>query len=570
VSTGSLSAMIRTLRSQPDLEGAAATCLGYLLRVARETLEASEFRGGHVRRAMLHVRPTEGYAGLLVLEAGATVTTRPGPDESLLPSVSAWRHLEATHAPVAVDVLSRSLRLRDGPTIDGAWTQAAEPVSSATHLRLLKRGVSHVYALPLVGVEGLGGMITLELQCVEAADTPFIWPACTERLETAVDAAAPHLLSRPLPAAPRAGDDLLPVVGPSMSRLIDILAVFAAHNETLLIQGETGTGKSRIARWCHAQSVRAGGPFEVLDLLGVPAETQMGELFGWKRGAFTGAARDHDGFVARADGGTLFIDEVDKLTLGAQAALLTLLEDHRYRPLGGGSLAAADVRFIVGTNADLRTLVREGVFREDLYYRVNVLPVRLPPLRERRDEIARWAEHMLQRVHAKHGAGRRASLDPRGARSLEEQAWPGNLRQLDNVMRRAYALASSQAVGDEIRVEGRHVDTALAIEGERGSGGLLGAMRDGMAALVTHLQAREPRISLEGLDLGSGLLGLLLAEAVSRTGSREAAFELLGLGELVKNRNHHRTLHREWGRTLALFERLGLPPPADLVTALDV
>src|SRR5262249_2358515 len=157
-------------------------------------------------------------------------------------------------------------------------------------------------------------------------------------------------------------------------------------------------GKSRLARWCHAQSPRSSRPFETVRLLSVPEELQMAELMGWRRGAFTGAVRDTPGALARAAKGTLFIDAIDKPRPKAPAGVLGLRETRRYRPLGDNAgEQRADVRFIVSTNVDLHAAVRAGRFREDLYYRINVLPVRLPSLEERLDELPAWVEYMLLR-----------------------------------------------------------------------------------------------------------------------------------------------------------------------------
>ena len=163
-------------------------------------------------------------------------------------------------------------------------------------------------------------------------------------------------------------DPLLPVVGQEMSRILTYLKIFVEHNETILISGDTGVGKSRLALWCHENSVRKNGPLEVLDLSTIPEEMQMAELFGWKKGAFTSAISDHQGAIFRAEKGTLFIDEINKLSLKAQAGLLQLLESNRFRPLGDSSpTQKADIRFIIGTNIPLKILVERGAFREDLY-----------------------------------------------------------------------------------------------------------------------------------------------------------------------------------------------------------
>jgi DNA-binding NtrC family response regulator len=249
-------------------------------------------------------------------------------------------------------------------------------------------------------------------------------------------------------------DDLLPVIGKGTAGLIEILRVFVDQEETLIISGPTGAGKSRLARWCHEQSRRKPHPFETLDLLSVPEDLQMAELVGWKRGAFTGATNSMPGALTRAAKGTLFIDEIDKLSLKAQSGLLRMIEERRYRALGDDTNERqVEARFIIGTNADLRALVRNGRFREDLYYRIHVLPVRLPPLAERLDEVPEWAAFMLERCsgHAKGSV----HLTPDAIQALLSHSWPGNLRQLDNVIRRAYAFALAGRERDVAGVSSR-------------------------------------------------------------------------------------------------------------------
>ncbi len=185
--------------------------------------------------------------------------------------------------------------------------------------------------------------------------------------------------------------------------MVSLLRTFSEQEETILLSGATGVGKSRLARWCHCHSGRRAGPFETLNLLSVPGELQLAELFGWRRGAFTGAVKDSPGSLARAQGGTLFIDEIDKLSLGAQGAMLQVLEDRTYRSLGDGATHHADVRFVVGTNGDLQAMVREGRFRPDLFFRINVLPIAVPPPLAR--PAAAAAAAARARARARQGGG---------------------------------------------------------------------------------------------------------------------------------------------------------------------
>lgn len=559
--------ILEALRGAPDFEAAATLTLRRLLGAAQAA--AAAVPNAVVLRALLHLRPGAGYAGLYVLERGAEAVQRPEGKRGLLPSASVWRFVAEARRPAAVDVVRRQILPRGGPAQAATWREA-DDLSQATFRRLVDRESTHIYALPLLVGDALLGMVSVEASSFEAVGPEFVWPACAAELELIVALAAPWLARLPheAPAAPPEVDALLPVVGPTMAPIVEVARAFAGEDETLLIHGETGTGKSRLARWVHARSPRHSGPFEVLDLLSVPEETQMGEIFGWRKGAFTGAVSDHEGFVARAEGGTLFIDEVDKLSLKAQAGLLLLLEERRYRALGDrGPARAADVRFVVGTNVDLRRAVEDGSFREDLFYRLDVLALDLPPLRQRKDEIGAWARYMLDRRRAQKDDGVRYRLSDAARVALEQQDWPGNLRQLDNVLRRACALASIGRRGDEVIVDAAHLAQRPAPGASGGGGTPLQQLDAGLAALARALAA-PGGASKDGDVLPGALQGLLLAHLVDLTGERDAPFTLTGRPELVKNRNHHRALKRECQRAAALCAHLGEAPPPALAALL--
>lgn len=568
---GDLASLVHALRTAASFEAAAVLTLQQVEAIVAATARTGAAGGGRVLRTMLHLRPNEGYSGVFVLEAGADRLSTPGQHEALLPSASVWRWLSTHDAAVEVDVTMRALRV-DGELVGRVqWRDTSEPITDGSVQRLLDRDATHVYAVPLHATDGLAGMISVEVNSVMCIGRPFPWGRATAELISIAETAGPYLSARPARAEPAAEvDPLLPVVGPSMVPLVEVIRAFAAVEETLLIRGETGTGKSRLARFAHARSPRAAGPFEVVDLLSVPEETQMGELFGWTKGAFTSATRDHEGFVARAEGGTLFIDEIDKLSLKAQAALLFLLEDRTYRPLGAQTTRAADVRFVVGTNVNLQAAVDEGRFREDLYYRIDVLPVRLPPLRERRDEIGDWARFMAARVNTARKRQAPTTMTDAACALLAKHDWPGNLRELDNVVRRAYTLASVGAV-DGVTVDAAHVERARGLGGGRSAGAAGGSaieqLRSAFAALVDQLVDGAP--DLEGIDIGGALHGLLLAEATLRAGGRDEAFSLLGRGEQVRARNHHRVMKREWAKAVALLERVGIAVPMGLADAAE-
>ena len=263
------------------------------------------------------------------------------------------------------------------------------------------------------------------------------------------------------------------------------------------------------------------------------------------------------GALTRAAGGTLFIDEIEALSPEAQAGLSRVLEERRYRAPGdGASEREADVNFIVGTSTNLLAEVRAGRFREDLYYRVNVFPVRLPPLRERLDEVPEWAAYMLERSH---GACARAHLTPAAVAALRAQPWPGNLRQLDNVVRRSHAFASVDRAPEartELAVDERHVRHALALEGspeDNLTRQLWSTARALAREAVRRREADANALSLETLD---GFRGMVLGAVVQLLHSRDQAFRLFAREHLLNGRNHHRALKRELARTRRLVHAL--------------
>lgn len=559
-----MTTLLAALRRAATFDEAAVATLRALLAVAGKALDESPFRErGRILRAMAHLRPDDGYRRLVVVEHPAEEEPEsepdPGDPPSCIPSATAWRWIAEHRGAVSIDVQLRTVQ----PHAQGATPIARRSLgtgrfeSNESQTRLLARQATHVHALPLRAPGGsIDGIFSIEANARAAIGTSFIWPACTELLQLLADVAAPHLTVLPLgESPPSAADPLLPVVGHTMAPIVEMLSVFAQQEETILLSGPTGAGKSRLARWCKERSRRKNATFESLDLVTVPEDLQMAELFGWKRGAFTGAQRDTAGYVARAEGGTLFIDELDKLSLRAQAGLLHLLEERSYRPLGDGAGEhRADVRFIVGTNEDLHRAVEEGRFREDLYYRINVLPVKVPPLDTRPDEIPLWATYMLERRHREGGRGGAARFEPAAHRLLTQHRWPGNLRQLDNIVRRAYSLAL-MSHGDaprDIVLADVHVERALGYETR--------ASTRSPAELLYHaaqsfVLATEQRGGLD-LDLSEAFKGFVLGAATVKLGSRDDAFRLLGRGALVESRNQHKALKRELEKVEALYRAL--------------
>ncbi len=241
--------------------------------------------------------------------------------------------------------------------------------------------------------------------------------------------------------------DLVPLVGdsPMMDEVRSFVRTVAPTDETVLIFGETGTGKEVLARQIHGQSKRAAQPFVAMNAACVPRELFESELFGHKRGAFTGAHTDRQGLFREADGGTLFIDELAELPLESQAKLLRAIETKSIRPVGESGEVEVDVRIIAATNRDLWVETQEGRFREDLYFRLQVFPVVIRPLRERTEDIEPLARHLLGRLGKDD-----IELDAESLAALREYDWPGNVRELLNVLRRASLFSISDAVDPDL------------------------------------------------------------------------------------------------------------------------
>lgn len=233
---------------------------------------------------------------------------------------------------------------------------------------------------------------------------------------------------------------------PAMQQALDVAFKAAASDATILFRGESGTGKGVLARLVHAHSPRAAAPFLTVACPSLSAELLESELFGHARGAFTGAVRDTEGKVAAAEGGTLFLDEIGDLPLPLQPKLLRLLQEKRYERVGETRTRAGDVRILAATNRELAAEVAAGRFREDLLYRLNVIEVILPPLRERRRDIMPLAEHLLA-FFARQAGKRMSGFSEEAKQALLRYSWPGNLRELRNAVERGVILSSEPEIG---------------------------------------------------------------------------------------------------------------------------
>ncbi len=244
-----------------------------------------------------------------------------------------------------------------------------------------------------------------------------------------------------LPAAAATEDDVI-ARDPASQRLLELALRVAASEATVLISGESGVGKEVVARFVHRHSARAGGPFVAINCAAIPENLLEATLFGYEKGAFTGASAPHAGKFEQAQGGTLLLDEISEMPLALQAKLLRVLQEREVERVGGRKPIALDVRILATSNRELQAEVQAGRFREDLYYRLNVFPLHVPPLSSRPLDIIPLAQRVLQRA----GQGRALTLSPSAEAGLTAYGWRGNIRELENVMQRAVILAPGAVI----------------------------------------------------------------------------------------------------------------------------
>jgi DNA-binding NtrC family response regulator len=241
------------------------------------------------------------------------------------------------------------------------------------------------------------------------------------------------------------------IVGKStgMQQVFDLISQVAPRRSTVLVQGESGTGKELVAKAIHAASGRADGPFIAINCGNIPSDLLESELFGHVRGAYTGATNAKKGLFEAADGGTLFLDEVATISMEIQAKLLRVIQEREFRRLGGLENVKVDVRIIAATNMDLQTAVRQGIFRDDLYYRLNVIVIKIPPLRERSGDIPLLSEHFIKK-YSDENQSDNLVLEPSAMKILMDYEWPGNVRELENVIERAVVLSPGKTIVSDL------------------------------------------------------------------------------------------------------------------------
>lgn len=232
---------------------------------------------------------------------------------------------------------------------------------------------------------------------------------------------------------------------PKMLKVFKEIGRVASKDITVLIVGESGTGKELVAKAIHHNSNRRTGPFVAINAASIPKDLLEAELFGWEKGAFTGAKEKHEGKIESARGGTLFLDEISELNLNLQAKLLRFMQDRKFSPLGSNTVMEGNVRILGATNKDLKEAITKGLFREDLYYRFNVVQIKLPPLAERREDIIPLAKHFLKDAEKKFETGKK-ELSREAKDLLLKYPWPGNVREIENAIKRACVLSNGTLI----------------------------------------------------------------------------------------------------------------------------
>src|SRR5437762_175652 len=345
-------------------------------------------------------------------------------------------------------------------------------------------------------------------------------------------------LSRPRAsgmAEPIEAPDDIPLVGrsPAMQDIYRTLARLMQTDLTVMIVGESGTGKELVAKALHDYGKRRKGPFVAVNMAAIPRELIESELFGHERGAFTGAVQRSAGKFEQASGGTLFLDEIGDMPPEAQTRLLRVLQEGEYMTVGGRTPIKANVRIVAATHRDLRRLIQQGLFREDLFYRLNVVPIRLPPLRERLDDIPELTNHFL-RAATVDGLPTKV-LSPDAMTRLRQHRWPGNVRELENLVRRLSALYSEEVINLET-IETELADAILSPEPEPAASGHATSDVSLTDAVDRHLQAlfaaHGDRLPPDGMydrvisEVERPLLSLALG---ATRGNQLRAARLLGL-----------------------------------------
>ncbi len=322
-------------------------------------------------------------------------------------------------------------------------------------LGVLKAMAERGLELPVIVQTAQGGIETVVLAMRNGAFDFVVKPASPERLRVAiansikVETRGGEIKRNAKRGAGPLGFSDVVTRSPAMVKTLALARKASASTIPILIEGESGVGKERVARAIQGSGERQGRPFVIVNCGAIPANLVESILFGHEKGAFTGATEKHAGKFVEANGGTLFLDEIGDLPLETQVKLLRAVQDGEVDPVGGRATIKVDIRLISATHRDLLQRVKDGAFREDLYYRLSVFPIAVPPLRDRPEDVEPLARYFLKRFSASEAQGRVTGLSPRALRMLEAYDWPGNIRQLENAVFRAVVLCDGETLTDE-------------------------------------------------------------------------------------------------------------------------
>ena len=433
------------------------------------------------------------------------------------------------------------------------------------------REITHLLVLPIPGRQRtLEGLVSIELRC-SAFGKELPWGVLMPELKTLMAVGSLHVANLPAPHLDSADDLALPVSSRWLTETSPLLRVLAQQQQILLLTGPTGSGKSWLAKWLHRNSPRRDASFVEASLRQLPNDTGLSHLFGWKKGAFTDADRAHVGWVTQAEGGTLFLDDVDTLSAEQQFGLLGFL-DGRYQVGGGDAQQVEDVRLIFATNADLPELVDQGLFREDLFHRINVFMVDIPPLSERVDEVPEWAVYFASNESA------RLSSDAVGF--LASQTFPGNLRDIGSCIARAnaFALVDSGGHAGNVVIGLEHCERAVETRRRLPASDPVALLHRTAQGFLEEALKRPEDSLYEPIIKSKGLLyDMIWLVAVQQLGdtalgdkpkARIEVARLIGKTVSVKGNNYGSELRKAFQRLSRFYGAHGSMPPRELVKLL--
>lgn len=450
-------------------------------------------------------------------------------DDAAIRTVVRQALVRAGHEVRTVDSVAGLWKLVEEGIGDVVITDVVLP--DANGLDSIPRMLARRPGLPVIVMSAQNTLATAvratEQGAFDYLPKPFDINELTRTVASALDKARTE---RPRPERTSDGDTL-PLIGrsPPMQEVYRTIARVVPTDLTVMILGESGTGKELVARALHDLGPRKRGPFIAVNMAAIPRELIESELFGHERGAFTGAAQRSTGRFEQAQGGTLFLDEIGDMPMDAQTRLLRVLQEGEFTTVGGSRAIRTDVRIIAATHKELRRLIDAGAFREDLFYRLNVVPVRLPPLRARADDIAELARHFLDKA-ASEGLPRKI-LDASAIEWMRGYAWPGNVRELENLMRRLAALARDETITAAIVEDGLREDRTdgAAVETIPAGQGLAASIEAHLARYFATFGDDLPPDGLYDRILAEMERPLLMLSLAATRGNQIQAAKLLGI-----------------------------------------